>query len=393
MKDSARKDGSALTYGPIVTTITHVLVHVFTRIHPALFPLLRTEFNLSLQQLGVIASIPRLLGSLLIVPAGLLSDRFGSKLMIIVSLVVSCLGVLIASQTHNYVTLTLAIILVSINITIYHPASYRLITRIKTRERLKALSIHEACGTLGVAIGPLSVSILMGVLALNWRQVYLFWLVPVLLGIIAVMKIKSESGIGVKKDKSNESKTSVGSLFTTNLVFFLIFVGVRVMAGQMVEIFIPIYLVDEKGISSILASFIYGIGSVVRVVGAPVGGLLASRFGTKRWLLAALSLTYVSLGLAVAIPNNVAFVFFYILYSFCNTLSMTANSAIMAQLSPIQRRGLGYALFFLPGSLVGAMAPIIAASIADVFGMTSIFVVAFIIYVIGQSILKFCVKV
>jgi len=393
LKDSARKDDSALTYGPLVTTITHVLVHVFTRIHPALFPLFRTEFNLSLKQLGVIASIPRLLGSLLILPAGLLSDRFGSKLMIIVSLFVSCLGVLIASQTHNYMTLTLAIILVSVNITIYHPASYRLITRLKTGERLKALSIHEACGTLGVAIGPISVSVLMGVIALNWRQVYLFWLVPVLIGIIAVLKIKSESNVDVKEDKPNESKTSVDSLFTINLVFFLIFIGVRVMAGQMVEIFIPIYLVDEKGISSVLASLIYGIGSVVRVVGAPVGGLLASRFGTKRWLLAALSLTYVSLGLAVAIPDRLAFIVFYICYSFCNTLSMTANSAIMAQLSPVRRRGLGYALFFLPGSLVGAVAPLIAASIADVFGMTSIFVVSFTIYVIGQFILKFGVKV
>lgn len=393
MKDSAQKDNSALSYGPIVTMITHVLVHVFTRIHPALFPLLRTEFSLSLQQLGVIDSIPRLFGSLLSLPSGLLSDRFGSKLMILVSLVVSCLGILVASLTYNYVTLILAIILVSINITIYHPASYRLITRLQARERLKALSIHEACGTLGVAIGPFSVSALIGILALNWRQIYVFWLIPVFFGIIAVLKIRSESNWDVKDDTLTESNTSFGSLFTINLTLFLIFIGVRMVAGQMVEIFIPIYLVDEKGISSVLASFIYGIGSAVRVVGAPVGGLLASRFGTKRWLLVALSLTYVSLGLAVVTPNNLAFVVFYIAYSFCNTLSMTANSAIMAQLSPIQRRGLGYALFFLPGSLVGAVAPLISATIADAFGMTSIFVVAVTIYVIGQSILKFGVKV
>jgi MFS family permease len=373
--------------------MTHVLVHVFTRIHPALFPLLRTEFGLSLKQLGVIASLPRLFGSLLSLPAGLLSDRLGSKLMILVSLFVSCLGVLIASQTHNYMTLSLAIILVSINITIYHPASYRLITRLQARERLKALGIHEACGTLGVALGPISVSVLMGVLALNWRQVYLFWLVPVLLGIVAVLKIRSDAEVDVEEDESNESKTSVDSLFTINLALFLIFIGVRMVAGQMVGIFIPIYLVDEKGISSVLASFIYGIGSAVRVVGAPVGGLLASRFGAKRWLLAALSLTYMSLGLAIAIPDNVAFVVFYISYSFCNTLSMTASSALMAQLSPTRRRGLGYALFFLPGSIVGAVAPLISASIADAFGMTSIFVVSITIYILGQAILKFGVKV
>jgi FSR family fosmidomycin resistance protein-like MFS transporter len=140
MKDSARKDDSALSYGPLVTMMTHVLVHVFTRIHPTLFPLLRIEFGLSLTQLGVIASIPRLFGSLLSLPSGWLSDRFGSKLMILVSLCISCLGILIASQTHNYATLILAISLVSINITIYHPASYRLITRLQARARSSSLA-------------------------------------------------------------------------------------------------------------------------------------------------------------------------------------------------------------------------------------------------------------
>ncbi|MCW4041849.1 MAG: MFS transporter [Candidatus Bathyarchaeota archaeon] len=393
MKDTARKNKTALSYGPIVTSITHILIHVFTRIHPALFPLLRTEFNLSLQQLGVLASIPRLFSSLLSVPAGLLSDRFGSKRMILISLIVSCFGILIVTQTYNYVTLIVAIILVSINITIYHPASYRFITQLQARERLKALSIHEACGTLGVAVGPITVSVLMGVLGLNWRQVYVFWLIPVLVGIIAVVKIRSDPRRDIREDKPDGSNTSVSSLLTINLILFLIFLGVRMVAGQMVEIFIPIYLVDEKGVSSVLASFIYGIGSAARVVGAPAGGLLASRFGTKRWLLAALSLTYVSLGLAVVVPNTVAFISFYIAYSFCTTLSMTANSAIMAQLSPTHRRGLGYALFFLPGSLVGAAAPLISVSIADAFGMTSIFAVSVTIYIIGQVILKFGIKV
>ena len=393
MTNSTQNDETAFSYGPLVTMITHVLVHVFTRIHPALFPILRTEFNLSLQQLGIIASTPRVLGSLLSLPSGLLSDRLGSKRMILISLLVSCLGVFVAIQTYNYLTLIVAIILVSINITIYHPASYRLITQLHVRERLKALTIHEACGTFGVAIGPISVSVLLGGLALNWRQIYLFWLIPILFGIIAVWKIRATPKTEKTEDKPEESSSSIRSLFSLNLLFFLVFLGVRMVAGQMVETFIPIYLVDEKGVSNVLASFIYGVGSAARVAGAPIGGLFASRFGTKRWLLVALSFTYVSLSLAILIPHNIAFIGFYIAYSFCNTLSMTANSAIMAQLSPIQRRGLGYALFFLPGSLVGAVAPLISATIADAFGMTTIFLVSVTIYIIGQCILKFGVNV
>jgi FSR family fosmidomycin resistance protein-like MFS transporter len=268
--------------------ITHVLVHVFTRMHPALFPLLRTEFNLSLTQLGFLASIPRLFTSLLSVPAGWLSDRVGSKLMILVSLIVSCLGILLANFTHNYVTLILAIILVSINVTLYHPASYRLISQLRNRERLKALSVHEGSGTLGVAIGPLSVSVLLGVLALNWRQVYLFWLPPILIGILAIFKLPSESNVNLEDDTLRDANPSRSTLFSLNLALFLLFLGVRTMAGQMIDTFVPVYLVDERGLQGIQASFIYGIGSAVRVVGAPVGGLLASKFGTKRWLVVSL---------------------------------------------------------------------------------------------------------
>jgi MFS family permease len=83
---------------------------------------------------------------------------------------------------------------------------------------------------------------------------------------------------------------------------------------------------------------------------------------------------------------------FYILYGFFNFLGMAANATIMAKLAPSQRRGLGYSLFFLPGSIMGAVAPIIAAQIGEAFGLITIFQVAFAIYVVCLIILKGGVK-
>jgi hypothetical protein len=60
----AKKAVSFINYGLIVMTVTHVLTHVFGGVHPAIFSLLREEFNLSLQQLGIIAAIPPLLQAL-----------------------------------------------------------------------------------------------------------------------------------------------------------------------------------------------------------------------------------------------------------------------------------------------------------------------------------------
>jgi FSR family fosmidomycin resistance protein-like MFS transporter len=374
-------------------TATHTLTHVFQRIHLALFPLIRTEFNLSIQQLGIIAAIPPLCQAILYIPAGLLSDRIGSKLMILLSLSIATLGTFLASLALNPSMLILAVSLVYVNITIYHPASYSFTTRLFTSQiRPKALGIHGAGGTLGMSIGPISISILIGVLALGWRSVYFFWCFPLLFGFISVLLIRSNAEKGLEKEQS-EAKIKDDSILTLNLIVFLLFIAIRTMGGQIFSAFFPIYLVDSKGLNEALSSLIYGSSTFMGPLAAPLGGVLASKFGEKRWLLTALTLSYFSLCIALIVPNLFLFIALYILSGFFNFLGMAANSSIMAKLSPSRSRGLGYSLFFLPGSIMGAVAPMIAAQIANVFGFNYIFILTIAIYIIALVILKIGVQV
>jgi len=59
-------------------SFTHALTHIFGGVHTSIFSILRAEFGLSLQQLGIIAAIPPLCQTLLTIPTGLLSDRYGA---------------------------------------------------------------------------------------------------------------------------------------------------------------------------------------------------------------------------------------------------------------------------------------------------------------------------
>jgi MFS family permease len=65
----------------------------------------------------------------------------------------------------------------------------------------------------------------------------------------------------------------------------------------------------------------------------------------------------------------------------------------MAILSPRGQRGLGYALFFLPGSIMGAIAPAIAGYIAQTFGFNTIFYLALGIFALAVFVLRFLVKI
>jgi MFS family permease len=161
----------------------------------------------------------------------------------------------------------------------------------------------------------------------------------------------------------------------------------------MIGTFLVLYLQDIRGLNIAYASFIASTTTLTGLISAPIGGYMAARFGEKKWLLYALGTGYTSLAAALLFPSVIWFVPFYIIYGFCNSLAMAARSSIVAKLSPSRQRGLGYAIFFLPGSIMGAIAPIIAGFVAATYGFNAIFYIVIAIYALAISIMKFLVNV
>ena len=384
-----------LSYGLIVIAITHALAHAFQNMHTTLYPELVLEFSLTNQQVGLISSIPNLISALLSIPMGLLSDRIGAKKMIILSIIVSTFGAVIAGIAQNPLMLIIAVSLLYLNTTIYHPASYSFTTFLfEPRDRAKALGVQGAGGTLGMALGPLSISILVGILGLGWRRAYLAWIIPLLLGIVAVWYIKY---IPTSDDEDKTSKETgvngASKLLTTNLIMFLTFGGLRTMASYMTVTFLSLWLVNTRGMDLSLAGLIFGASSLMGIVASPLGGIYAAKYGEKRWTVATSIVSYISFALAFLIPGNIAFTVFYLGYGFFNLFSMAANSAITAKLSPSKQRGLGFALYFLPGSIMGALGPNVAAFIADSFSIYSVFMASIVVFAMAWIVFTLGVKV
>jgi FSR family fosmidomycin resistance protein-like MFS transporter len=372
-------------------TLTHILTHVYGRLYTASFPLLREEFSFSIQQLGLIAAIPPLTQAIFSIPFGILTDKVGSKKMLFVSLVFAVVGSVIVGFTSNPFFLIGAICLVYLNTTVYHPASYSYTTRLFARkDRPKALGIHGAGGTLGVALGPLTLSLFLGFLGLTWRHVYLFWAIPIAIGSIFLLKlqdiesIESDERSAVYKESEEEDAKS---LFTLGLLMFLVYTAMRTISVQMLGTFMPIYIVDEVGFSVEQMGIIYGSLSITGLVSATIGGLLASRFGAKRWLALTIVLNIVLLSLVPIVPGKIPFIITYLSYGFSQTFGMAARSSIIANLTPRGQRGVGYSLLFLPGSIMGAVSPIIAATLIDHYGIGSLFPVSIIIMALSIAVL------
>jgi MFS family permease len=238
-------------------------------------------------------------------------------------------------------------------------------------------------------------SLFIGLLGLTWRHVYLFWAAPLALGIVLILRLREESpnnGIRNSEPPGRQDISEPKSLFTKGLMILLVFVAVRTVAMQIVSIFMPLFIVDERGFTVEQMGIIYGSSSLTGLVASPAGGFLAARFGSKRWLSASVVMSTAMLSLVAVAPSSILFSIAYIIYGFVGTLGMAARSTLIANLTPSSRRGMGYALLFLPSSIMAAISPLFAAGLIGLFGMWRLFPISILISVVSLAILVLGIK-
>jgi MFS family permease len=379
---------------------THAIIHVSNSIYPILLPLLQEEFDLSYSQLGLMVSIPTLFRVIASIPCGYLADRFTSKRIIALSFLIQIVSSLIVAWSRDPWTLVLSISLLSLTFTMYHPASLSYTTKlVSKRNRAKAIGMQTAGGPLGMALGPLSLSFLI---PFGWRTAYLFWIIPVLPALVVIWRMKSQANDIVlnelvdRSDVPREVETSQKGLLatiSTGLLMFLVFSSFRTSGLQFIGSFMSLYLTDIRLLSVSEASLILGSVSLVGVFAAPVGGWFSDKWGYRTWLLTALSVSILCIALAFLAPTALLFVVIYFSYRFFTFSGNPAQVSIVSRLMPPSHQGLGYALSFLPGSLVGSIIPTIAGILADHMGLSVLFPSGIAIMGIALILLKFVVKV
>jgi MFS family permease len=394
-----RKTTGLFSLGILSMIITHSLVHAAGNLRPTLYPILMDEFQLTNLQIGIIAAVPPLTQAVFSIPAGWVSDRFGAKNIIIASLVMAGTGALLAGVASNAWVYILASVFLTLTSTFYHPPSHVYCANaVPRQDRAKAMGMLNAGGTFGISLGPLSVTVLMGALFFTWRQLYLFWVPAIVLGIILMLVVKTDRYVNEENGGSHNNHVEesdpdeVESLLTREFITYISSRGVRMFAGSMLSAFMSIYLSTERGFTISQLGLMFGIGGVLGLVISPIGGFMATRFGEKKWVLLSQGLGTAFLSGAFFTTGVYPFIVMYLAYRFCGIISMPALAAITARLSPPGQMGMGFALSFMPSAITGIVGPVFAAWIADTYGYFPIFMVAGVVSYLGLGVFSLAVK-
>ena len=331
---------------------SHFIIHVYTFLLPVLLLPFQDELGISLVQLSLLSSIPKLLNVLIYIPAGVISDRYPSKTLT-ASFAITVLGSLLIPLSYSFIPLLIGFTLISIGSTLYHPPSLKMASEYSTTKVTTAMGIHNMGSSLGFAAGPLLIGLFMD--RSSWRHSYYVW--TVLTGLMTIMTYRYTRGTlkGVEIVRDFNVFSGIRNILSID---FVLVVAISTLVEAIFNIlvtFVPAYFTIEMGLSYSLTSFISGIMPLTGLLGSFLGGYSGDRFGiykTGIFTMAALA------GLLALFPRMNTLVLAAAVYGLYRSLQaafMPILNGMISGHSSRENRSLAFSFNFVIVNLLGSI--------------------------------------
>ena len=362
---NARNDKLYLGY----LASSHFIIHVFTMLLPVLLLPFQEELGISLVQLSLLSSIPRLINVFIYIPTGIISDQYPAQTLT-ASFFVTLLGALVIPLSNGFYTLLAGFILLSVGSTLYHPPSLKMASSFDTSKLSLALGIHNIGSNIGFAAGPL----LLGIFMSRWGWRYSFYVWAVLTLIMAVFSIgyTRRTLEGGEKHELN----FLGDIRSIISRDFLLVVAVSTVIEAIFNVlvtYVPVYFTIEIGLSYSLTSIISGLGPIAGILGSVVGGYAGDRYGKYRMGILVNAVLAGFLFIFPSMRTLVTVVVIYALYRLLQAAFMPLLNSMIASHSSLENRSLAYSFNFVMVNLFGSLSTTGASVLIENYSTRVIF--------------------
>ncbi|MDH5021257.1 MFS transporter [Halobacterium rubrum] len=409
-----------------LVALAHATVHTYELSIPILIPIWLDVFPVTQSTLGVVVATGYALFGLGALPGGVLSDTVGSQRLIIGCLVAMAGAFVALSLAPSIPVVGLALVAWGAAASVYHPAGLSLIST-GVEERADGFAYHGIAGNLGIALGPLVVTLLL--LVADWRAVTAALAVPAVVAGVVASRVELDehaaaetdsgddsgetaadgggedaaadggsedaAGDGDSGDAGGRSEMGVTSLpefldasktllvgpfaavFVVVVLSGLYYRGVLTFLPEVLSAYPSLAPVEVAGRQLQPYRYVYAGLLLVGVGGQYTGGKLAGRFETEPTLavafgvLAALSVVFLPAAGAGLLPLLVAGVFL----GFALFVVQPLYQTTVAEYTPAGTRGLSYGYTYLGVFGVGAIGAAVAGSILEFGSLPVLFAV------------------
>lgn len=268
----------------IICGISHFLNDMIQSIIPSIYPILKDKFDFSFAQIGIITLIFQMTSSILQPFTGLYADKHPRPYALSVGMCFTLIGLLVLAFAENYLLILLAVSVVGLGSSVFHPTASRVAQLASGGKKSLAQSIFQVGGNGGSALGPLLAAAI--ILPLGQHSISFFALAALLAAIIMVRlgswyKARMayatkhpQKTIGINTNISKRAKYGA-------LAILIILVFSKYFYTSCITSYFTFFLIDKFGISVGASQLCLFVFLAAFAIGTVAGGLLGDKFGRK----------------------------------------------------------------------------------------------------------------
>ena len=343
-----------------------------------MLPVLVEQFGLSLTQVALIRGAHRAAMSLFQIPAGLLAERHGERVLLIAGTALSGLAFVLAALSSGFYALLILLFLVGMGQAVQHPLCSSILgDAYRGGGRRAALGTYNFAGDLGKFTIAGSCSLLLAA-GVAWQAPAVGFGVIMLLSAAALMVMlinlnaggaqsapraadtAEPRGWGITDRKGFVSLCAISAIDNGTRTGFLTFVAFLMLAKGVPE---------GWALQAIPALLIGGM------VGKLACGYLAERIGVIRTVVVTEVATAVGIILVIVLPSIAAFALLPLLGVALNGTSSVLYGTV-GDLVASDRQSRAFGLFYTLGTVSGLVAPLAFGAMGDQFGIEATVTVA-----------------
>lgn len=268
----------------IICGISHFLNDMIQSIIPSIYPILKDKFDFSFAQIGIITLIFQMTSSILQPFTGLYADKHPRPYALSIGMCFTLVGLLVLAFAENYLLILLAVSVVGLGSSVFHPTASRVAQLASGGKKSLAQSIFQVGGNGGSALGPLLAAAI--ILPLGQHSISLFALAALLAAIIMVRlgswyKARMayatkhpQKTVGINTNISKRAKYGA-------LAILIILVFSKYFYTSCITSYFTFFLIDKFGISVGASQLCLFVFLAAFAIGTVAGGLLGDKFGRK----------------------------------------------------------------------------------------------------------------
>ncbi|RCL00964.1 MAG: Major facilitator superfamily protein [Candidatus Tokpelaia sp. JSC188] len=262
----------------LATSFSHLLNDVMQSILPAVYPLLRFNYNLSLFQVGIITTTYQSAGSLLQPLIGIYTDKKPLPYSLPFASTFMMGGLLLFANARSYSMLLVGAVFVGLGSSIFHPEASRVVRIASGGKYGFAQSVFQLGGNIGTALGPLLAALFIS------QQQHITWCSLVaFISMIILFCVSHWYANNLKKRvRSNVATTytNLSRLQMRNTLFVLVMLMLaKYIYLSCIGNFYTFFAMEKFGIDIYQAQYLLFLYFGGIAIGTIFGGPISDRIG------------------------------------------------------------------------------------------------------------------